>query len=113
MNTQAPRHALTAAAGPAGTPPAEPRNLRAADWLYRSKAASVLWLVARIWLGYGFATAGVTGSKAGTGGASYGWFAGFLHGFVIPNASWIAVPSRAWHGHAAAGRCVPAAAPCT
>jgi uncharacterized membrane protein YphA (DoxX/SURF4 family) len=38
----------------------------------------------------GFATAGVAGSKAGTGGASYGWFAGFLHGFVIPNASWIA-----------------------
>ena len=38
----------------------------------------------------GFATAGVTGSQAGKGGASYGWFAGFLHGFVIPNASWIA-----------------------
>lgn len=117
MNTQAPRHALTAEAIPAGTPPAERRNLRAADWLYRSKAASVLWLVARVWLGYGwlnagyqklwgsekaffwygggagvkgFATAGVAGSKAGTGGASYGWFAGFLHGFVIPNASWIA-----------------------
>jgi uncharacterized membrane protein YphA (DoxX/SURF4 family) len=88
-----------------------------ADWFYRSKAASVLWLVARVWLGYGwlnagyqklwgsekaafwngggagvkgFATAGVAGSKAGTGGASYGWFAAFLHGFVIPNASWIA-----------------------
>ena len=117
MNRQAPRHALTAEVSPAGTPPAERRNLRAADWLYRSKAASVLWLVARVWLGYGwlnagyqklwgsekaafwngggagvkgFATAGVTGSKAGTGGASYGWFAGILHGFVIPNASWIA-----------------------
>jgi hypothetical protein len=38
----------------------------------------------------GFATAGVAGSKAGTGSASYGWFAAFLHGFVIPNASWIA-----------------------
>jgi thiosulfate dehydrogenase [quinone] large subunit len=77
----------------------------------------VIWLVARVWLGYGwlnagyqkiwgaesaafwngagagvkgFATAGVAGSKAGTGGASYGWFAAFLHGFVIPNASWIA-----------------------
>jgi thiosulfate dehydrogenase (quinone) large subunit len=77
----------------------------------------VLWLVARLWLGYGwlnagcqkiwgsekavfwngggagvkgFAAAGVAGSKAGTGGASYGWWAGFLHGFVIPNASWIA-----------------------
>src|ERR1700722_702160 len=92
-------------------------NLRASDWFYRSKVASVLWLVARMWLGYGwlnagyqklwgseravfwdgggagvrgFAPAGVAGSKAGTGGASYGWFAAFLHGFVIPNASWIA-----------------------
>lgn len=39
----------------------------------------------------GFATAGVTGSTAGKGaGASYGWWAAFLHNFVIPNASWIA-----------------------
>jgi thiosulfate dehydrogenase [quinone] large subunit len=117
MTTQAPRHALTVEVDAAGTLPARRRNLRAADWLFRSKAASVLWLVARLWLGYGwldagyqklwgsekgafwngggagvkgFATAGVTGSKAGKGGASYGWFAGFLHGFVIPNASWIA-----------------------
>jgi thiosulfate dehydrogenase (quinone) large subunit len=91
-------------------------NVRAADWLYRSRVASVLWLVARLWLGYGwlnagyqkiwgaekagfwssgagvkgFATAGVAGSKAGTGGASYGWFAAILHGFVIPNSTWIA-----------------------
>jgi thiosulfate dehydrogenase [quinone] large subunit len=93
-------------------------NVRAADWFYRSKTASVLWLVARLWLGYGwvnagyqklwgsekavfwngggagvkgFATAGVAGSAAGKGaGASYGWWAAFLHGFVIPNASWIA-----------------------
>jgi thiosulfate dehydrogenase (quinone) large subunit len=96
--------------------PARKRNLRAADWLYRSRVASVLWLVARVWLGYGwlnagyqkiwdaesagfwssgagvkgFATAGVAGSKAGTGGASYGWFATFLHGFVIPNSTGIA-----------------------
>src|ERR1700722_532443 len=117
MNMQAPRHALAGEVSPAGTPPGDRRNLRAADWLYRSQAASVIWLVARLWLGYGwlnagyqklwgsekaafwngagagvkgFATAGVAGSKAGKGGASYGWFAGFLHGFVIPNASWIA-----------------------
>jgi thiosulfate dehydrogenase [quinone] large subunit len=37
----------------------------------------------------GFATAGVAGSSTGKGGASYGWWAGFLHNFVIPNASWI------------------------
>jgi thiosulfate dehydrogenase [quinone] large subunit len=93
-------------------------NLRAADWFYRSKAASVLWLVARLWLGYGwlsagfqkvwgsekaafwygggvgvkgFAIAGVAGSAAGKGvGASYGWWAAFLRDFVLPNASWIA-----------------------
>jgi thiosulfate dehydrogenase (quinone) large subunit len=117
MHTQTPRDALTTEASPFGAPPGERRNLRAADWLYRSKAASVIWLIARLWLGYGwlnagyqklrgseravfwngggagvkaFATAGVAGSKAGAGGASYGWFAGILHGFVIPNASWIA-----------------------
>jgi thiosulfate dehydrogenase (quinone) large subunit len=121
MTTQTPDSTAAPAGGLArhrGPPPeAAAGNLRVADWLYRSKAASVLWLVARLWLGYGwlnagyqklwgsekaafwngggagvkgFATAGVTGSKAGTGGASYGWFAGFLHGFVIPNASWIA-----------------------
>ena len=27
-------------------------NLRASDWLYRSRAASLLWLLARLWLGY-------------------------------------------------------------
>ena len=91
-------------------------NLHFPDWLYRSQAASVLWLVVRVWLGYewlnagyqkiwgsersafwfgggagvkGFAAAGVAGSTAGKGGASYGWWAGFLHDFVIPNASWI------------------------
>jgi thiosulfate dehydrogenase [quinone] large subunit len=92
-------------------------NLRFADWLFRSKAAGVLWLVVRLWLGYqwlnagyqklwgsekmafwygggagvkGFATAGVAGSAGGKSGASYGWWAGFLHNFVIPNSSWIA-----------------------
>jgi thiosulfate dehydrogenase [quinone] large subunit len=92
-------------------------NLRFADWLFRSKAAGVLWLVARLWLGYewlnagyqklwgsekaafwygggagvkGFSTAGIAGSATGKGGASYGWWAGFLHNFVIPNSSWIA-----------------------
>ena len=92
-------------------------NFRLADWLYRSSAASLIWLVVRVWLGYqwaiagyqkiwgnersafwfgggagvkGFARAGITGSATGKGGASYGWWAGFLHNFVLPNASWIA-----------------------
>ncbi len=92
-------------------------NLRWADWLYRSSAASLIWLVVRVVLGYwwlnagyqkiwgsekaafwfgggagvkGFAAAGIAGSAAGKGGASYGWWAAFLHNFVVPNASWIA-----------------------
>jgi thiosulfate dehydrogenase (quinone) large subunit len=92
-------------------------NLRLSDWLFRSRSASVLWLGVRLWLGYqwlnagyqkiwgaersafwfgsgagvkGFATAGVAGSASGKGGASYGWWAAFLHNFVVPNASWIA-----------------------
>src|ERR1700678_2057102 len=121
MTTQTPGSRAAPARGPfrhRSRPPADSSgNVRIADWLFRSRIASVLWLVARVWLGYGwlnagyqklwgsekaafwngggagvkgFATAGVAGSKAGTGGASYGWFAAFLHGFVIPNASWIA-----------------------
>jgi thiosulfate dehydrogenase [quinone] large subunit len=92
------------------------QRLRLTDWLYRSQGASVLWLLVRLWLGYqwlnagyqkiwgaeksafwfgngigvkGFATAGVAGSATGKSGASYGWWAAFLHNFVIPNASWI------------------------
>lgn len=38
----------------------------------------------------GFAAAGIAGSATGKSGASYGWWAGFLHNFVIPNVSWIA-----------------------
>jgi thiosulfate dehydrogenase (quinone) large subunit len=103
--------------GQGGTFEAPSGNLRFADWLFRSKAASTIWLVARLWLGYewlnagyqklwgseksafwygggagvkGFSTAGVAGSATGKGGASYGWWAGFLHNFVIPNSSWIA-----------------------
>jgi thiosulfate dehydrogenase [quinone] large subunit len=100
-----------------GAMPSLDHNLRLADWLYRSSAASVIWLIVRVWLGYqwlnagyqkiwgsekaafwfgggvgvkGFATGGIAGSTANKGGASYGWWAGFLHNFVIPNASWIA-----------------------
>jgi thiosulfate dehydrogenase [quinone] large subunit len=108
----------TSVAPPADEIPNAPsHNLRFADWLFRSSAASLVWLVVRLWLGYqwanagyqkiwgseksafwfgggagvkGFATAGVVGSSTGKGGASYGWWAGFLHNFVIPNASWIA-----------------------
>jgi thiosulfate dehydrogenase [quinone] large subunit len=108
-----------AASGPesAGDVALPRHNLRTADWLYRSREASIIWLGVRLWLGYqwidagyqkiwgserlafwfgggvgvkGFAGAGLVGSTKGTGGASYGWWAAFLHNFVIPNASWIA-----------------------
>jgi len=95
----------------------EPQRMRISEWLFRSHQASVVWLLVRIWLGYqwinagyqkiwgsersafwfgngagvkGFATSGVAGSASGKGGASYGWWAGFLHNFVVPNAAWIA-----------------------
>ena len=111
-------HDGSASDGEISSAPGVAHNVRLADWLYRSHEASVLWLVVRLWLGYqwlnagyqkiwgsehaafwfgggagvkGFATAGVLGSTAGKGGgASYGWWAAFLHNFVIPNASWIA-----------------------
>ena len=98
--------------------PGHEHNLHFADWLYRSTcrqcaSGSCVRLVLGYWwlnAGYqkiwgsekaafwfgggagvkGFATAGVLGSATGKGGASYGWWAGFLHNFVIPNASWIA-----------------------
>jgi thiosulfate dehydrogenase (quinone) large subunit len=92
-------------------------HLSVADWLFRSSAASLIWLVARLWLGYqwanagyqkiwgsermgfwynngagvkGFATGGVAASHGATASVAYGWWAGFLHNFVTPNAAWIA-----------------------
>jgi hypothetical protein len=58
MNMQAPRHALNADASPSGAPPGDRPNLRVADWFYRSRAASVIWLIAWLWLGYGWLNAG-------------------------------------------------------
>src|SRR5208283_5382100 len=92
-------------------------HLRVPDWLFRSSAASWIWLVARCWLGYqwfnagyqkiwgseklgfwynggagvyGFAKAGVVANHTPDGAVGYGWWAAFLHNFVMPNASWIA-----------------------
>jgi thiosulfate dehydrogenase [quinone] large subunit len=89
----------------------------AAEWLFRSPAASLIWLFARVWLGYqwanagyqkiwgsermgfwfnngagvkGFATGGVAASHGATASVAYGWWAGFLHNFVTPNSGWIA-----------------------
>jgi len=96
-----------------------PRNeqLRVADWLFRSNYAGLIWLVVRVWLGfqwlnagyqkiwgsermlfwygggggvYGFASGGVAANRTPMGAVGYGWWAAFLHNFVMPNASWIA-----------------------
>jgi thiosulfate dehydrogenase [quinone] large subunit len=92
-------------------------QLRPTDWLFRSNYASVIWLVVRLWLGYqwldagyqkiwgsekmvfwygggagvyGFAKAGVSANQTPMGAVGFGWWAGFLHNFVMPNAAWIA-----------------------
>ncbi|MGO9583426.1 MAG: DoxX family membrane protein [Acidimicrobiales bacterium] len=92
-------------------------NLKVANWLFRSNYASVIWLVVRVWLGYqwlnagyqkiwgsekmffwngggvgvyGFAKSGVAANGTPMGAVGFGWWAGFLHNFVMPNASWIA-----------------------
>jgi thiosulfate dehydrogenase (quinone) large subunit len=110
------RSSVQPAPAEGSSPGAPNQELGLSAWLYRSHVASVLWLGVRLWLGYewfnagyqkiwgsekaafwfghgaavkGFATAGVVGSASGKGGASYGWWAGFLHNFVVPNASWI------------------------
>jgi len=110
MNTKVLHGSVAGAVGspeaPNGVLEAPSGNLRFADWLYRSKAASVVWLVARLWLGYqwlnagyqklwgaekaGFWTNGGAGVKGFATAGVTGWFAAFLHNFVVPNASWIA-----------------------
>ena len=96
MTTQTPRDALPAEAGP--VQPAGRRNLRAADWLYRSKAASVLWLVARLWLGYSWLNAGYqklwgsekaafwNGGGAGVKGFATAGVAGGTYLFALPGS---------------------------
>lgn len=89
---------------------------RVALWLFASPAASVIWLVARMWLGYewlkagwekvfgagnaawmhggaavkGFATGAIQASKAPDHPqVAYGWWVSFLH-YVRDNSAWIA-----------------------
>jgi thiosulfate dehydrogenase [quinone] large subunit len=77
--------------------------------LRESKVASVAWLAVRVWVGIMWIQAGVAkvwGAEnpyflhnngagvagfAGHGVAAYSWWGSFLHSFVVPNASWIAV----------------------
>src|ERR1039458_8380747 len=88
-----------------------------AKWLFSSKEASILWLIVRLFVGEQWIAAGVSklwgaenpsfmhNGGAGLAGFAkgaiaqstgpyaqvhYNWWVHFLHGFVIPNASWIA-----------------------
>jgi thiosulfate dehydrogenase [quinone] large subunit len=78
-------------------------------WLRESKLASVAWLAVRVWVGIMWIQAGVAkvwgaenpaflhNNGAGVAGfashgvAAYSWWGSFMHSFVVPNASWIAV----------------------
>jgi thiosulfate dehydrogenase [quinone] large subunit len=89
--------------------PAERTSPGVLAWLRESKTASVAWLAVRVWVGIMWIQAGVSkvwGAEnpsflhnngagvagfAGHGAAAYSWWASFMHSFVVPNASWIAV----------------------
>jgi thiosulfate dehydrogenase (quinone) large subunit len=79
------------------------------NWLRTSRYPAVAWLAVRVWIGIMWIEAGwakvfgaensaflhnngkgVAGFASG-GAAAYSWWASFLHSFVVPNASWIAV----------------------
>ena len=89
--------------------PAERTTPGFVGWLRESKIAAVAWLAVRVWVGIMWIQAGVAkvwGAEnpaflhnngagvagfAGHGAAAYSWWGSFLHSFVVPNASWIAV----------------------
>jgi thiosulfate dehydrogenase [quinone] large subunit len=89
--------------------PAERTTPGFVGWLRESKYASVAWLAVRVWVGIMWMQAGISkvwGAEnpaflhnngagvagfAGHGAAAYSWWGSFLHSFVVPNASWIAV----------------------
>jgi len=89
--------------------PDERTALAPFNWLRTSRYAAIAWLAVRVWIGIMWIQAGwakifgaenaaflhnngkgVAGFAAG-GTAAYSWWGSFLHSFVVPNASWIAV----------------------
>ena len=89
--------------------PAERTSPGVLSWLRESRLAAVAWLAVRVWVGIMWIQAGVSkvwGAEnpsfmhnngagvagfAGHGVAAYSWWGSFMHSFVVPNASWIAV----------------------
>jgi thiosulfate dehydrogenase [quinone] large subunit len=89
--------------------PSELTAPRSLQWLASSKVMAIAWTAVRVWLGImwlqaGWAKlfgaengfflhnhgAGVAGFAA-HGTPAYSWWGSFLHSFVVPNASWIAL----------------------
>jgi len=89
--------------------PSKVATPRGIYWLQRSKGAALVWTAMRVWLGVMWLQAGIAkvwGSEspgfmhnngagvagfAAHGSAAYSWWGSFLHSFVVPNASWIAL----------------------
>src|SRR5665213_3085567 len=81
--------------------PAERTTPGVFAWLRESKVAAIAWLAVRVWVGIMWIQAGVSkvwGAENpsflhnnGAGVAAYSWWGSFMHSFVVPNASWIAV----------------------
>ena len=79
---------------PDGTLRSSVHNLALADWFFRSSAASLIWLVVRVWLGYQWMNAGyqkIWGSEK-----SAFWFGGGagVKGFAAAGPAASPVDSR-------------------
>lgn len=89
--------------------PAERTSPAVLTWLRESKLTTPVWLAVRVWIGIMWIQAGIAkvwGAEnpsflhnngagvagfAGHGVPAYSWWGSFMHSFVVPNASWIAV----------------------
>jgi thiosulfate dehydrogenase (quinone) large subunit len=89
--------------------PAKRQNFRVWEWLKESKVMALGWTAMRVWVGAMWIQAGSSklwgaensaflhNNGAGVAGfashgtPAYSWWGHFLSGFVVPNASWIAV----------------------
>jgi thiosulfate dehydrogenase [quinone] large subunit len=89
--------------------PSVRQNRREWEWLKESKLMALVWTAMRVWLGIMWIQAGAgklwgaenagflhnsgaaVAGFAAHGVPAYSWWGSFLHGFVVPNAPWIAV----------------------
>jgi len=89
--------------------PSARRNLPMWEWVKESKVMAVVWTAMRVWLGIMWIQAGAAKlwgalnpaflhhngagvmGFAAHGHPAYRWWGSYLHGFVIPNAGWIAI----------------------